>query len=181
MLVNHLRLFIISAVLLFTLSGCQSGDRKEISEVIQNYNQNLPAALVRPNPEVMDPFIGEKEKVHIFTYITRLMTENKVMDSKLLDLKIKDIEFSKSGSKQPIKKLRGSGTAEIAIYAVAHTREKWEYRYLDGKTKKSLGPFKKVDYEGEYLMGKVKDKWVIELLNIVSKEQEKLQDGSKRQ
>ncbi|MHB9095219.1 MAG: hypothetical protein ACYC21_11145 [Eubacteriales bacterium] len=153
-------------ILSLLLNGCQSADQKKIRETILNYNQNLPKALVRPNPEVIVSFVGDREFVHVSTFIMKMASEKKVMDSRLGELKITGIELSKSGREHPVKEIKGNGQDTTKIYAIARTKEVWEFRYLDYDTKKALGPFKKISYEGEYLMGREKDKWVIELLEI---------------
>ncbi|HEX3032931.1 MAG TPA: hypothetical protein VHS59_11980 [Bacillota bacterium] len=158
-----------AVILLLFLTGCSYSDKKAIREVIQNYNQNLPLALVRSNPEIMKPFVGEREYVHISTFIMQNAAQRKVMDSRLKQLEITNLDLLSGGTKLSVQSPSGLGQVSMTVYSIAYTNEIWDYRYLDLETKKPQGQFKPVSYTGKYLMGKIRDKWVIELLEVESK------------
>lgn len=136
----------IAFVLIFT--GCGAlfdKDHMELKRSIQWYEDALIKVYNQLDIKPLDGLASEREMTRVNMILMNLAREKKVMESKLVELKVLEIS------------LESGNEAEVT------TEEKWRYRYLRKGTNFVIKPWTDAEYRMKYKMVKSKGLWIVGL------------------
>lgn len=139
---------LLSLLSLLLLAACGMTEQSKIRAVIEEYNDLLPAAYARAQPDLLANVASEAERNRVLMYVLYLRKEGEAIESRLVSLEFVAVRVTEGGTK-----------------ATAQTRETWEYRMLDSETGAPKGEFREIAYESTYELTKGEQGWIVESLD----------------
>jgi len=137
---------IFLAVLAPLLLVACSGEKQQVKNLVTTYNRVLVDAYLKPKPNLMENFTSPREFIQIDTYISYLYKTNRILKCDLKKIDFEDV------------KIKGDT-------AVAVTRERWVYVYLDPVNRKPVSEEYDVISANKYSLVKEKGRWVVDELD----------------
>ncbi len=135
-------------LLLLSLAACGVTEQGKIRAVVEEYNDLLPAAYSRAQPDLLANVASDAEQNRVLMYVLYLRKEGEAIESRLRSLEFVEVRVTEGGAK-----------------ATAQTREIWDYRMLDSETGASKGGFREIAYESTYELTKGDQGWIVESLD----------------
>jgi hypothetical protein len=129
-----------------------SKESVELQNTVTVYNKMLSEALAKPDEYIMEYFTSDNELGRIGAYILLLKTENKIMISELTKLEFISTTLSDDGKS-----------------ASVNSRERWNFHYVDYKTRERITDDEFIDYENIYKLIKVENHWVVDRIEVKEK------------
>ena len=147
-------------LLLFTLPlSAETPDEAKIKKTVIAYNFGIIESVRKQgSTEHLKNLVDAKELQKLMLWVKAWQDDNQVMDAKIEDLLVKNIEMGKEGT------------------AKAYTDEKWIYRYVNMESKEIDYPPVKIFYSMEYSLTKTDHGWIIEKTKILHKEETPLEE-----
>ena len=142
---------IIALFIPLILIACAK-DSVELQNTVTAYNKMLTEALAKPDEHIMEYFTSGDELARIGAYILRLKTEKKIMISEIVTLEF--VSTTLSDDKKT---------------AFLNTRERWNFHYVDDKTRERVTEDESIEYENTYKLINEKNHWVIDSIEVKEK------------
>lgn len=137
----------LALLLAAVTAGCAVSHAEDIRATIEEYNELLPAAYLRGQPDLLANVASEAEVNRVLMYVLYLRKQNETIETRLRTLEFDDVTVDDGGDK-----------------ATALTRETWEYRMLDSDTGSPKGEFITIEYESTYQLSVRDGAWIVESL-----------------
>ncbi len=146
---------VLFLIILSVLLGCaKSGKEIErVKRVIMTYNHLLAEGYKNMNMNPMQEVATVEHATKLYYHMAALGESNIRMESKLNDIKFKDIKFPEKNK------------------AAVKTSETWDFIHYDTNTGEKKLEEKNFVYELTYELIKEKDKWLV--INVMAAEGEK--------
>jgi hypothetical protein len=124
----------------------------ELQNTVTVYNKMLSEALAKPDENIMEYFTSGNELARIGAYILLLKTEKKIMITELVKLEFITTTLSDNGES-----------------ASVNSREKWNFHYVDYKTRERITDDESIEYENIYKLIKVENRWAVDSIEVKEK------------
>lgn len=135
-------------LLVLSLSACGITEESKIRAVVEEYNDLLPAAYMRAQPDLLANVTSDAEQNRVLMYVLYLRKEGEIIESRLKSLDFVEVRVTEGGTR-----------------ATAQTREVWDYRMLDSETGAPKGGFREIAYESTYELTKEDQGWIVDSLD----------------
>ena len=123
-----------------------------MQNTVTAYNKMLVEALAKPDEHIMEYFTSSDELARIGAYILRLKVEKKIMISEVIKLEF--ISTTLSDDKNS---------------ALVNSRERWNFYYVDNKTRERITDDESIEYENIYKLVNEKNHWVVDSIEVKEK------------
>lgn len=146
-----MRKIIITWFIFVILIAC-SKESVELQNTVTAYNKMLTEALAKPDEHIMEYFTSDNELARIGAYILRLKVEKKIMISEVIKLEFISTTLSDDGKS-----------------ASVDSRERWNFHYVDVKTRERITENESIEYENIYKLIKEENHWVVDRIEVKEK------------
>ncbi len=142
-------------ILIISISGfygCRKGRDGSVihmKELIKQYNNLLSEAYITMDLTELNKILTENHAVRLETRLTNVRKSQRRMESELKKIEFKDIVFPDDKS------------------VIVSTKEVWDIRHIDLKTKKMIKEHKGYVYDLRYELAKKGDTWLIDNVVVI--------------
>ena len=140
---------------MFAQTPAEKIDEKFIKQTILFYNDGIVEMARTSRVDHLDPFVEKGHLQTMMLWVKAWHDSNLFMDARIKTISVEDLNMTEETN------------------ATVKTRERWDYRYIQIVKKEEVWPLTHVEYENLYTLVRVKERWKIHSVKVISEKQER--------